>query len=319
MAFSSTRGLLGAAGGVAVVPSSYLDALLYTGNGTSQSVTGAGGLPDMVWIKGRGNYVHAITDDVRGTGVYITNLDIKEQTEAQGIQSFDSDGFSVGSHVNFNQNTSSIVGWCFQKNPDMFAMRTYTGNGAPRSFSHGLNGIPEFIMVKDLDASVDWAIYHKDLNGGTNPEDYELGLNSTAAENNNTSVWNSTAPTSSLFSVGNDPSSNTITNTYLAYTFKSFEGACKVDTYSGTGSSGNSVTTGFRPRFILLKDRGAANKWQIWDSRRGDTSLIDAGSTDQESTSAANEIVDDADGFTVNGTSANINSSGNNYVYIAFS
>jgi len=322
MAFSSNRALLGAAGGGVVVPSSYLDALLYAGTDSSNARTGAGGSPDLVWIKARDHYAtHFIVDNVRGISDYIqSNGTNAELAVGSAFTSLDADGFTVAtSSALTNSSSNTYVGWCFEENPDMFDILTYSGNGSNQTIAHSLNTAPEMYIVKRIDSGAEqWFVYHKDLNGGTTPEDYYIRLNSSGSEVNSTTHWNSTAPTSSVFSVGQAGSTNSSGATYVAYLFTSFAGACKVGVYTGTGASGNSVSTGFRPRFIMLKGVGGQD-WQIWDSQRGNTSLIDPGSISTEITSASIEIVDGASGFTVNGTSGNINSSSVDYVYVAFS
>jgi len=322
MAFSSTRAMMGAAGGGAVVPSSYLDALLYTGTDSSNARTGAGDQPDLVWIKARDDTAtHFIVDDVRGISNYLQSNGTNGELSVGGaFTSIDSDGFTVAtSSALTNSSSNTYVGWCLKEDPDMFDILTYSGNGSNQTIAHSLNTAPEMYIVKRTDTSGEnWFLYHKDLNGGTTPEDYNLKLNLSSAEANSSTTWNSTAPTSSVFSVGQAGETNSSGGTYVAYLFTSFAGACKVGVYRGTGASGNSVSTGFRPRFIMLKGVGGQD-WQIWDSQRGNTSLIDPSSISTENTSASNEIADGASGFTVNGTSGNINSSSVDYVYVAFS
>ena len=322
MAFSSNRALLGAAGGGVVVPSSYLDALLYAGTDSSNARTGAGDQPDLVWIKARDDTAtHFIVDDVRGISNYLQSNGTNGELSVGGaFTSIDSDGFTVAtSSALTNSSSNTYVGWCLKEDPDMFDILTYSGNGSNQTIAHSLNTAPEMYMVKRIDSSGEnWFLYHKDLNGGTTPEDYNLKLNLSSAEANSSTTWNSTAPTSSVFSVGQAGETNSSGGTYVAYLFTSFAGACKVGVYRGTGASGNSVSTGFRPRFIMLKGVGGQD-WQIWDSQRGNTSLIDPSSISTENTSASNEIADGASGFTVNGTSGNINSSSVDYVYVAFS
>ncbi len=322
MAFSSTRAMMGAAGGGAVVPSSYLDALLYAGTDSSNARTGAGDQPDLVWIKARDDTAtHFIVDDVRGISNYLQSNGTNGELSVGGaFTSIDSDGFTVAtSSALTNSSSNTYVGWCLKEDPDMFDILTYSGNGSNQTIAHSLNTAPEMYIVKRTDTSGEnWFVYHKDLNGGTTPEDYNLKLNLSSAEANSSTTWNSTAPTSSVFSVGQAGETNSSGGTYVAYLFTSFAGACKVGVYTGTGASGNSVSTGFRPRFIMLKGVGGQD-WQIWDSQRGNTSLIDPSSISTENTSASNEIADGASGFTVNGTSGNINSSSVDYVYVAFS
>ena len=322
MAFSSTRAMMGAAGGGAVVPSSYLDALLYTGTDSSNARTGAGDQPDLVWIKARDDTAtHFIVDDVRGISNYLQSNGTNGELSVGGaFTSIDSDGFTVATNSGLtNDSNKDYVGWCLKEDPDMFDILTYSGNGSNQTIAHSLNTAPEMYIVKRIDSgSESWFVYHKDLNGGTTPEDYYIRLNSSGSEVNSATHWNSTAPTSNFFSVGQAGSTNSSGGTYVAYLFTSFAGACKVGVYTGTGSSGNSVSTGFRPRFIMLKGV-SGDDWQIWDSQRGNTSLIDPSSISTENTSASNEIVDSASGFTVNGWSGNINSSSVDYVYVAFS
>tara|TARA_Y100000593_G_scaffold85047_1_gene161477 strand:- start:39 stop:680 length:642 start_codon:yes stop_codon:yes gene_type:complete len=153
-----------------------------------------------------------------------------------------------------------------------FDVVTYTGSGVysgeEQDIFHSLNAVPEMMWVKRRDASgADWMVYHKGLNGGTNPEQYRLKLNSSDSESSY-DCWDQTAPTAIKFRVGDQTETNQENATYIAMLFASVDGISKVGSYSGTGNA-ISVTTGFAPRFVIIKNITEANGWYVLDTTRG--------------------------------------------------
>jgi len=317
MSISMRRGV-GAIASQPLVSPSIMTPIIYVGNGTTQSITGANFLPDLVWIKNRdATDFHVLTDSTRGVTKYIrTDSSAIEVTDANSLTSFDSDGFSIGTQNEINTNTENFVAWCFKKDIEAFDIVAYTGTGSGHTEAHSMTVTPEMIFVKNLDQTDNWAIFHKNLNSSTSPEDEYLPLNTAGAEINDVTVWNSTAPTSSVFSVGSNTLTNASGEDHIAYLFASKAGVSKVNTYSGTGSSGNSITgLGFEPRYVLIKGRTSGQPWVVYDAARGDSKNMTPDSTATELTIG---FAFDSDGFTLNTTSARTNTSGtNNYIYLA--
>ena len=267
--------------------SKYFDTKLWTGNGSSggsnQTISGYNFAPQFVWIKNRSaTEHHALFDVVRGaTKLLYSSLTNAESTQSNSLISFTSDGFNVGTDGKVNGNNQSIVGWAWDAGSSTvtntdgsissqvrasqtagFSIVGYTGTGANASVGHGLNAAPSMVIVKRRDDVNNWRVGHDGLTDWS----YRINLESTDASSQQASVWNSTAPTSSVFSIGTSSSVNISSGTYIAYCFAPVEG------YSAMGSfaSGSSpfVFTGFRPKFILAKGTGSGRIWNIYDSDR---------------------------------------------------
>jgi hypothetical protein len=277
-------------GGVAVVPA-YIEEVfstyLYKGDGVSNAdfvinngldLDGEGGL---VWIKRRDiTENHALThtgQTLNANGFYpylqqgaggITAND------AYGINAFTTTGLTLrgrsGPTANeFNSVGSSMASWSFRKKPKFFDIQTWTGTGSNRTISHSLGSVPACIIVKRTDTTGDWQVYHRSL---ANTE--YLVLNSTAAKATGATRWNSTTPTSSVFSLGTDASVNASGGTYVAYLFAHDAGGFGLtgtDNVISCGSfSGNTtVNLGYEPQWVLLKSYDAVDAWYINDNMRG--------------------------------------------------
>ena len=234
-------------------------------------------------------------------------------------QSFDSNvGFSKHSGSGSNHQA-----WMWKRHAG-FDVVTYKGNWAnSHSIPHSMNKIPEMIWVKNRDDSDDWAVYHKGLNGGTNPEQYYLQLNNANGDSDLNTVWSDTAPTSTHFTVGANVDVNNDAEKYIAMLFSSVSGISKCGYFTGTGASGNAVTTGFQPRFILIKGTSGSRYWAVFDTVRG---LTTGSGNDKriylDEDAAQSEGYDWIDvsstGFTSGPTvSSYLNTNGANYIYYA--
>jgi len=313
----------------------------YRGNGGTQYVGGVGFDPDMVWIKERnGTYYHRIFDTVRGvTKEIFTNGIDAESTTSGSLTAFNPDGFTLGSNGPTNQSGSSFVAWSWDmgtgspvSNTDGSITSTvkanpaygqsivsYTGNGSSGSVGHGLSATPEVIIVKNRSNTADWPVYFSGITSSTET----VRLNSTLAKLTGRSEWNSTLPTSSVFSVGNDSSVNTNTDNYVAYCFHSVAGYSDFGFYTGNGSTtGPVVTTGFKPAFVMVKATSTTGGWRIWDATRNPTNPIDhtlhAHDSTVEDSYGSDEIDFLSDGFQPISTGSWQNSSGVTYIYMAF-
>ena len=231
----------------------YFDATLYTGTGAARSVTNSGAMqPDLVWVKGRSTaYSHYLADAVRGTGrVLSSDSTGAEIVSATTVTAFNADGFSLGTEVGLNNNTTTYVGWQWKEGATQgFDIVTYTGNGTSnRQISHSLGVTPAMIIVKVRSTTNNWRVWHQRLTGST----YYLGLNQTAAEATSSTVFN--GQSSTTFTVGNDPSVNVNAGTFVAYLFAAVAGYSAFGSYTGNGSAdGPFVFTGFRPRYVMFK------------------------------------------------------------------
>jgi len=324
-------------------PTDYFNTVLYAGNGsTGHAITGVGFQPDWVWIKGQ-NYngsSHALNDSVRGATKRLSSDSTgSESTNAEFLQSFDSDGFTVGNHAAYNSGSHNYVSWNWlaggtaASNTDGtitssvsanteagFSIVSYTGNGtAGATVGHGLAHAPEFFITKRRSQSDPWQTYVASL-GATK----RLELNATSAGITSDASFNDTAPNSSVFTLGSGGYGNASSATYIAYCFHSVEGYSKVGSYTGNGSSdGTFIYTGFRPAWILFKSSSIAANWILHDTARNTYNAsnkhLRPNTSDQENT-GANETIDIlSNGFKHRGVSNyNANSSGQTYIYLAF-
>jgi len=324
-------------------PGDHFNTVLYTGTDASHAITGVGFQPDFVWIKRRNSSEsHAIYDSTRGINKQLSSdQSIAEATNSspyEGFTSFDSDGFTVDNNGGTNRAPNTYVAWCWKANGGTtsagsgtnvssvlnqantaggFSISTFTGAAsAAGTFTHGLGSTPEFYIVKTRNNSDSWFIYHKDLHG--TPEDYAVRF-TTAAPQDNVGFWNDTAPTSTHISLGNGVLVNSWT--YVAYAFKSIDGYQKFGTYTGDGSTGQSITTGFRPGFVLLKSTVGTDNWRLYDTTRGlsDGGYLEPNNSDADNTSNAPSLTMTDTGFEIaaGGVSNGDNASGNAYIYWA--
>jgi len=319
-------------------PSDYFNTKLYTGNGSTQSITGVGFQPDWTWIKSRGDTSnHRIYDGVRGaTKVIYSNLTNAEGTDANGLTSFDSDGFSLGTEGQSNGNGVNFASWNWlgangtSANTDGSISSTVSAS-ATSGFSivtvskpntnvatigHGLGVVPAMIIGKNLASGFRWIVYQKTI--GNTKAQY---LNENFTNTTSTTFWNDTSPTSSVFTIGSDNSWN---GTSVFYCFAEKKGYSKFGSYTGNGNAdGTFVYTGFKPSLIIIKDTvNAGENWFIFDNKRPgynfNANLLNPNSATTETTSGANGIDIISNGFKARSTNNGTNRSGANFIYMAF-
>jgi hypothetical protein len=307
----------------------YFNTVLYTGTGSSQSITGVGFQPDFVWIKERnGAADHGLYDAVRGVQQQLeSNTTTDETTESTGLTAFGTNGFTVGSLAQLNTNNDTYVAWNWKESTtSKFDIVTYTGNGSARTISHNLGVVPNMIIVKArTTASTDqgWAVYHS-ANTAAPETDYLL-LNSTAATADLDTVWNDTLPTSSVFSVGTNALVNANNDTYVAYLFANVAGYSAFGSFTANAdANGPFVFCNFFPSFVIVKNTSRAGPWMILDTKRDPynvgVNFLEANDADAEAASQprwdflSNGFkVRAGSGFTPNDTSGDV------YIFAAFS
>ena len=306
-------------------PDKFFKALLYTGSGAAKSVADVAGAsvmqPDLVWIKSRTAATdHALYDSVRGaTKDLASNLTAAETTQAQGLTSFDANGFSLGTLAKLHTLNASYVAWCWKKGiTPGFDVVEYTGNGVNRTIPHGLGQAPALMIIKNRNnaGGVNWAVWHKALSA----TEYLL-LNSTNAKATLAAMWNSTAPTSSEFSLGTDANVNAVYD-HVACLFAEVPGFSKFGSYVGNGSTdGPFVHCGFKPAYILIKSTASARSWYIHDSKtepnNPESYWQRADGTDAE-TALAGILDITSNGFKIRHNTAPWNQSGETHIFMAF-
>jgi len=312
-------------------PTIYFNTVLYTGNNTDgNSITGVGFQPDWCWFKMRSSTAsHALVDSVRGRSKTLrTDGNDSEFTSSSGtdFKSFDSDGFTVDNvelFGSYNNNGVNIVTWNWKKTATAgFDIVSFTGNDTARTISHSLSAVPNMMILKDRDAGNDWFIYHS-ANTSAPETDY-LKLNSAAATADLNSLWNDTAPTSSVFTIGTNGNINTTGNDYIAYLFSEKKGYSKFGSYTGNGNAdGPFVYTGFRPAWVMVKTTtDTGYNWTIYDNKRvgfnPDNDTLTANETRTEQTSGFGHIDIVSNGFKVRASTNDTNRNANVFIYMAF-
>jgi hypothetical protein len=319
------KALAGTAGAPKLYVEDVMSCFLYTGNGSTQTITNnidlstEGGL---VWTKKRatGADNNYLFDTARGTNkVLYSDLTNGSDTWANSLTAYNANGFSLGSGGP-NTNADTYVSWTFRKAEKFFDVVTWTGNGtAGRTISHNLGSVPGAIFVKQTNASGEnWDVYHRSL-----ANNKQLYLNATNAELT-TSSWNSTTPTSTVFTVGDGASINANGGTYVAYLFAHDAGGfgdAGSDNVISCGSFTLSTTTatvdlGYEPQWIMFKRTNSASDWRIYDTMRGWTTdgndqRLQANVSDAEDALTSSVKVTST-GFFAQGLGTS-----NSYIYIA--
>ena len=253
---------------------------LYTGTGSAQTITNSIDLSTkggMVWLKDRTQANPAwIMDTTRGTSSTLQ----PSSTGAAGsistaITAFGTTGFTIGTNSNSNTNGNNYVSWTFRKQAKFFDVVTYTGTGANRTIAHNLGSVPGCIIVKRTDAVADWPVYHR----GTGAGRFNWGkLNTTAAFSPESTIWNDTSPTSTVFSVGTATQVNANGGTYVAYLFAHDAGGfgasgsdnvISCGSFNTGGSGSVSVTLNYEPQWVMIKRTDSTSDWIMLDTMRG--------------------------------------------------
>ena len=304
-------------------PTLYFEVVIYTGDTTNGTTNNDLSFqPNMVWFKSRTTTEnHQIYDSVRGaTKRLVVNGTQAEATASTGLTSFDSDGFTTGGEQ--ETDSGNIVAWCWKESATSgFDIVTYTGNGtAGNTVSHSLSAAPSWVLVKKRSDTAQWAVGHKAMDSGF---DYFMFLDADSAKGNADNVFNDTAPSSSVITLGNAGDTNANTETYVAYCFAPKQGFSKFGKYSGNGNAnGTFVYTGFRPAFIITKRTDSAGSWGMFDNKRSPFNVVDdrqnadLAEADQEHADNSHDFL--SNGFKVRTSDNQYNNSSGTYVFMAF-
>jgi len=328
-------------------PSAYFQTVLWSGSGSGQAITNGGNSdlqPDFTWIKKRAGgsaRSHQLYDSTRGTTELLhsdgTNA---ESTQGAGLTAFSSDGFTVGSDDGVDGSGGTYVAWQWKANGGTrttntesgnnpaggyqanttagFSIVDYTGTGGAGTMAHGLGVLPQMIIVKERDNVQSWYVYHHTL--GNNAELY---LNTTGASAS-PSKWNSTTPTSTVFSLAANDGVNQDATGYIAYCFAPIQGYSKIGGYTGNGNAdGTFVYTGFKPAWLLIKRTDSSGNWVLIDNKRDAFNQagldLNSDSNAVENSSTSYYGVDLlSNGFKLRNGNAETNGDGTTNVYMAF-
>jgi len=328
---------------VAVKPYNVFDTVVYTGSGSTKTVSGLNFKPDFTWIKNRTDgATHLLFDAIRGASNFLASSDSDaESTVTSTLTSFDGSGFTVGANNAANGSGDDMVAWNWKGNgPGVsntngsitstvsantaagFSIVTYTGSSSGISVGHGLSSAPEMIIWKARGTpngiARSWVVWTKDLTS----TDYIVYLDLTNAQTNVTAgTVLASSPTATTFSLGTEPSVNWNAENYVSYCFHSVKGFSSFGKYTGNGSAdGPMIYTGFRPAFVMVKRTDSTASWLINDAKRDTYNLVTRGlfpnGTGAEATGYDSDFV--SNGFKIRDTTTIMNASGGSYIYMAF-
>ena len=322
-------------------PSLHFNTKLYTGNGSTQSITGVGFQPDWVWLKKRNSTAdHGLYDAVRGvTKQLYSNDTAAEATNANSLTAFGTDGFSIGTSSMINGNSDTFASWNWKANGQGssntdgsinttytsvnttagFSIITYTGTGSAGTIGHGLGVVPDFWMVKARSETRAWYGWSKGMSYGD-----VVNWSSNGAKSTDTSLFTSNAPTNQVINLGSSVGVNNSGQTFVCYAFTSIKGYSKFGSYTGNDNAdGTFVYTGFKPAWIIRKniDGGVTESWFMEDNKRNTFNPANEWlAADQNSAEGANNFDTDflSNGFKLRATASGMNNNGDSYIYMAF-
>lgn len=328
-------------------PQEHFNPVLYTGNGSTQAITGVGFQPDLVWIKGRNAVTnHGLHDVNRIDGaseeILYSNLTAASNTGGAYISSFDSDGFTANANTAGNASGDTYVSWNWKAggtgvsnttggiastvsaNPDIGVsfIKWQGDSNTSGTVGTGLSSSAplDMAIIKRRDSTSDWHVGHRFSGQGVNFA-YHCTLNDTSALSGNAPYMMGTQSSSNgdrLYITGDG---NINTAYYIAYCFQSVEGFSRFGSYTGNGSAdGPFIYTGFRPAFVIVKNASAADSWFINDNKRNSYNLVNsqlfANTGDAEADSRGLDFL--SNGFKIRDTSTSHNGNGNTIIYMAF-
>ena len=333
-------------------PSAYFQTALYTGTGSGFSVTNSGNSdlqPDWVWVKDRdASNDHKITDSSRlASGKPSITLESNttavefDDADPMSTDSFDTDGFTIGTNGNYNTDGNTYVAWQWkcnggttetavdesgsnpanvrQTNTDAgFSIITYTGTGSAGTIAHGLGAVPHVIIIKCRNIAHDWCVYHHKNTAA--PETDFLVLNESNATADNDNKWNDTAPTSTNITLKDGGGVNANDQTHVAYVFTEKQGYSKFGSYTGNGSTdGAFVYTGFSPAWVMVKRTDSGNNWHMHDNKRVTSNPNNITQYANLANADASEDLDMlSNGFRLKESGGGYNANNGTYVYMAF-
>ena len=327
-------------------PQRHFDTVLWSGDGsTSNRKISLEFKPDLVWSKTRNYaYHHVWMDSVRGASNRLNSDQAYTENFTNGgyLASFDDDGFTWqygGGSLNQWWNESyNYIAWCWKaggtavSNTDGditssvsanteagFSIVTYSGNGSGtgQTVGHGLGKAPKVIFLKKRNAATNWFVYHGAAGDGA----FE-GLNTTSAYGSGLAPFNTTAPSSTVVTLGNTDGNQSGIN-FVLYCWAEIPGYSSFGKYKGNGGSvGSYVHLGFRPAFLILKRIDDSKSWILFDNKRSPSNLVDKSlypNKESVENNFSNLEVDFlSNGFKIRNSVNTINGSGATYVYMSF-
>ena len=322
-------------------PEAYFQVKAYSGSEGTDTISLDSDVmqPDMIWIKDRGTTAgHSLQDAVRGFNVAnkLATYSTVGENDSEGatwenyggVSAVATSSFTVVEGANTpsqaNDGGDTYVAWCWKESATAgFDIVAYTGNGSATNISHSLSALPHLIIIKARDRSgPDWITFGDKIH--TTPHDAIIKLNNTTALNTglDSSWFNDTNPTTSVFTVGTQGDLNADGSTYITYLWTSIQGFSRLGSY--TGGNDPFVYLGFRPAFILFKNAGATENWRIIDNKRDPhnpaVAHIYPNLNNAEGSGASYDDYCDflSNGFKIRSGSGEVDGSGQTITYMAF-
>jgi hypothetical protein len=312
-----------------------MDVKLYTGNGSTQTISGLNMSPDLVWIKARSAaYGHGLFDTVRGTGLRLSSDGTGSEASENGVTAFNSDGFTIGSATFGNNTSTTMAAWCWDAGSSTvtdntgsiqssrrtnatagFAVIGWSGAASgTATIGHGLGVAPSFMVMRPRTGTSNWVVYHKSIGN-----DAFLRLNTTDASVSSSACFG-TGPTSTVFTI-NQGNLFGYAADCICYAFSPVSGYSSFGSYTGNGSAdGPFVYLGFRPAFVLVKMSSSTGNWTILDAKREGYNVDnDPLYPNLSSAEGTTDLIDiTSNGFKVRTTDATFNTNAGTYVFACF-
>ena len=315
-------------------PAKQFNAITYTGNGSTNAITGLGFKPDLVWVKRRNSSGdHRLVDSSRGVGVALrSNVTGGDVSESNGVTAFGTDGFTLGSEGGYNASSDTFIGWCWRANGGTtasnsegsitstvqantkagFSIATYTspGSGTNHTVGHGLSGV-DFVITKNRDATFNWYCFHS----ASSDKTYRLNSGSEHSYAN----WSMGATTWG----SENGYTHDGTAKFIAYAWQNVEGMQHFGSYTGNGNSdGPFVYTGFRPRLIFTLLTNSTSGWRVRDTARDTYNPSDTinwwNRSDQEYNNSGYNFDILSNGFKIRTSGSDFNTNGSKYLFGAW-
>ena len=230
------------------------------------------------------------------------------------------DGIFIG-------NWGNYMSWMWKRHAGFDVVVTGPGKGTGQNIRHSLGKVPEMIWTKKKDTSNwpgnsndnyvldNWFVWHKDYHA----EDAVGYLNTDGG--GGLGVVNNLVGGANSVSVGFHSNITYTNDENIMMFFASIDGICKVGSYTGANSQ-QTITTGFQPRFVIIKSTSASRNWVMLDTVRGWAAGNDQELNINKIDAQGNSYdfgAPTATGFTVNyfGGSDDVNVSGKSYIYYA--
>jgi hypothetical protein len=319
-------------------PTAHHETILYSGTGSSNSITGLDFSPDLAWVKRRNTsgHHHLLVDTVRGGDKSVsTNLTDAENSNANRSMTFNSNGVTWNSNTgnanasggtyalwNWNGGSSTVTNTSGSRTTQVranqtcgFSILTFNYGSGSQTLGHGLGKPPQWIMGKTLDNSTAWVIFHKST-GANKWFNYN-----TSPANSGNAVWDNSMPTSTLINLGTGMSNQ---GDAVFYAWSEIVGFSAFGRYIGNGSTnGPYVHTGFQPAWLMYKNVSQnGGQWFIRDNKRQTGNPNNASLAAESSGSETESSLVDTDflsnGFKLRETNEGTNNNGIEYIFMAF-